>query len=79
MHLTSIFVFARPKGALRLSARLVGVGAESEAGAKSGAGVESEEEQQEEEVEEEDLIPKRRSSCDVLSNDTLTWKQIALT
>ena len=54
-------------------------GAESEAGAKSGAGVESEEEQQEEEVEEEDLIPKRRSSCDVLSNDTLTWKQIALT
>ena len=56
-----------------------GAGAESEAGAKSGAGVESEEEQQEEEVEEEDLIPKRRSSCDVLSNDTLTWKQIALT
>ena len=40
---------------------------------------EVEEEQQEEEVEEEDLIPKRRSSCDVLSNDTLTWKQIALT
>ena len=26
-------------------------------------------------MEEEDLIPKRRSSCDVLSNDTLKWKQ----
>ena len=88
MHLTLRFVFARlsahcadrrvssEAGAKSGAGVESGAGAESEAGAKSGAGVESEEEQQE---EEEDLIPKRRSSCDVLSNDTLTWKQIALT